>query len=83
MFREGHDVDVIQFILLEKMDYPLTIVYIPLRLCGFAYKLFEHILGTEQYFPPGTPRMIKHYHYNCMIFSLMIDNSGQTSLLKS
>ncbi len=75
VFGEGHDVDVIQLILLpiardllkEKMDYPLKIVYIPLRLCGFAYKLFEHILGTKQYFPPGTPRMVKH-HYNCLIF---------------
>ena len=35
-------------LLQEKMNYPLTIVYIPLRLCGFAYMIFEHILGTEQ-----------------------------------
>ena len=61
IFRKGCDVDAIQSILIpiarnllpEKIDYPLTIMYVPLRLCGFAYKLFEHVLGTDQYFPPG------------------------------
>ena len=61
IFRSGQDVDAIQSILIpiakalqqKKIEYPLTIVYIPLRLCGFAYKLFEHVLGDEQYFPPG------------------------------
>ena len=37
----------------KKIEYPLTIVHIPLWLCGLAYKLFEHVLGDEQYFPPG------------------------------
>ena len=62
VFREGQDFDDIQSILIpiarcllqEKIDYPLTIIYVPFRLCGFAHKLFEHILGTEQYFPPGS-----------------------------
>ena len=53
IFRSGQDVDAIQSILVpiasalheKKVDYPLTIVYIPLRLCGFAYKRFEHVLG--------------------------------------
>ena len=75
MFKKGQDVDVIQLILIpiarallqEKIDYPLTIVYTPLRLCGFAYKLFEHILGMEQYFPPGcalipSNRMFAQFH---------------------
>ena len=61
IFRSGQDVDAIQSILIpiakalqqKKIEYPLTIVYIPLRLCGFAYKLFEHVLNDEQYFPPG------------------------------
>ncbi len=38
-------------LLWKKIDYPLTIVYVPLKLCGFAYKLFGYVLGTEQYFP--------------------------------
>ncbi|XP_028403994.1 ATP-dependent DNA helicase Q-like SIM [Dendronephthya gigantea] len=61
IFRTGQDVDAIQSILApiarallhQKIDHPLTIIYIPLRICGFAYKLFEHILGNEQYFPLG------------------------------
>jgi hypothetical protein len=32
----------------EKNNYPLTVMYIPLKLCGFAYKLFEYVLGDEQ-----------------------------------
>jgi hypothetical protein len=59
VFRTGHDVDAIKSILMpiassllqQKIAYPLTIIYISLRLCGFAYKLFEHVLGIEQYFP--------------------------------
>jgi superfamily II DNA helicase RecQ len=41
-------------LLQEKINYPLTVMYVPLKLCGFAYKLFEYVLGDEQYFPPGT-----------------------------
>ncbi|CAB4006584.1 Hypothetical predicted protein [Paramuricea clavata] len=41
-------------LLQEKVDYPLTIIYTSLTICGFAYKLFEHILGDEQYFPLGS-----------------------------
>ncbi|XP_028418840.1 mediator of RNA polymerase II transcription subunit 34-like [Dendronephthya gigantea] len=58
-FRHGQDLDAIQCILMpiaedlleQRNEYPLTIVYVPLRLCGFAYKLFEHVLGSQQYFP--------------------------------
>ena len=42
-------------LLEQNIDYTVTIVYIPLRLCGFAYKLFEHALGVAQYFPHGSP----------------------------
>ena len=31
--------------------HPLTIIYLSLKLCGFAYKLFESILGKAQYYP--------------------------------
>ena len=62
VFRHGQDFDAIQSILMpiakglleEKNEYPLTIVYVPLRLCGFAYKFFEYVLGIEQYFPVGS-----------------------------
>ena len=50
-----------------KVEYPLTIIYLPLRWCGFAYKLFEGILGKAQYHPPGSDpipehRMFAQYH---------------------
>ena len=61
VFRSG-DADSIKSILIpiakgllqEKTSYQLTIVYVPLKLCGFSYKLFEHVLGAQQYFPPGS-----------------------------
>ena len=70
IFRSGQDVDAIQSILIpiakalqqKKIEYPLTIVYIPLRLCGFSYKLFEHVLGDEQYFPPGCASVSSMLH---------------------
>ena len=75
VFQHGQDVDAIQSILMpiarsllqQKIEYPLTIVYVPLKLCGFAYKLFEHVLGKEQYFPTGSAqipmnRMFAQFH---------------------
>ena len=59
VFREGQDIDSIERILRPIADglrnlaveYPLTLIYLPLRWCGFAYKLFESVLGNKQYFP--------------------------------
>ena len=75
MFRHGQDIDAIESILIpiatcllkETIEYPLTIVYVPLKLCGFAYKLFEHILGVGQYFPIGSSpnpenRLFSQFH---------------------
>ena len=61
-FRAGPDIDsltdiltpIAQDLLKEQVDYPLTIIYIPLKLCGFAYKIFESILGSRQYYPFGS-----------------------------
>lgn len=54
-------------LLAQKNDYPLTIVYSTLRWCGFAYRLFERILGPEQYFPTGADpipenRLFSQFH---------------------
>ncbi len=75
VFRHGKDSDAIQTILMPvakgllhtKIEYPLTIIYISLKLCGFAYKLFEYVLGSEQYFPVGSAqvpsnRLFAQYH---------------------
>lgn len=60
-FRVGSDLDSImsiltpmaQGLLKEQKSYPLTIIYIPLKWCGFAYKIFESVLGSHQYYPMG------------------------------
>ena len=45
---------IAQDLLKEQTNYPLTIIYIPLKLCGFAYKIFELVLGSSQYFQAGS-----------------------------
>ena len=45
---------IAQDLLKEQANYPLTIIYIPLKWCGFAYKIFESVLGSSQYFPAGS-----------------------------
>ena len=75
VFRNGPDVESYEEILLpiarnllvQKIQYPLTIVYLSLRWCGFAYRLFERILGPEQYFPAGADpipenRLFSQFH---------------------
>lgn len=61
-FRIGQDIDSItnilnpiaERLLQELIHYPLTIMYVPLKWCGFAYKLFEFVLGSSQYYPQGS-----------------------------
>jgi hypothetical protein len=43
-----------------KVDYPLTIIYMPLRWCGFIYRPFEMILGKKQYYPHDTLALPKN-----------------------
>jgi len=58
VFRKGDDVDFFEKLLElmahelkdKKVNYPTTIMYLPLTWCGFAYKYFEKQLGEEQYF---------------------------------
>ena len=67
-FRKGSDVESIEGILkpiaesllLLKMDYPITIVYLPLKWCGFAYALFSSILLKQQYYPENAPALPKY-----------------------
>ena len=75
VFRKGEDIDFYEEILqpladglkLRNVDFPLTILYLPLRWCGFAYKFMERALGTEQYFPVNSAaepenRLFAQYH---------------------
>ena len=64
-FRHGQGVESIKGILNpivinlleDKINYPLTVIYIPLKRRGFAYKLFESVLGSTQYFPEGSSKI--------------------------
>ena len=61
-FRVGSDVDSLmsilapmaQGLLQQTKCYPLTIIYLPLKWCGYAYKIFESVLGQNQYYPEGS-----------------------------
>ena len=33
------------------LNYPLTIIYLPLKWCGYAFKLFSQILQEKSFFP--------------------------------
>ena len=39
----------------KKVDYPITILYLPLRWCGFFFKFFQKQLGEDQYYSPQNP----------------------------
>ena len=41
---------------LKLIDYPLTIVYLPLKWCGYAFKFFLDVLGEKSYFPENCVR---------------------------
>lgn len=53
VFRKGNDIDFFQELLRPmaselkemKLNYPLTILYLPLKWCGFAFKFFDKHLG--------------------------------------
>ena len=34
---------------VQRLHYPLTVIYLDLQYCGYAYRLFETVLGEEQY----------------------------------
>ena len=53
-FRKGDDVDFFTDLLKpmacelkeKEVDYPITIMCLPLRWCGFAFKFFQKHLGN-------------------------------------
>ena len=63
IFRQGQDVDFFETLLSaivgqlqeKTVAHPLTVLYLPLKWCGFAYKYFERNLGGQQYmyYPPN------------------------------
>ena len=67
-FRKGNDNESIEGILkpvalklLElRSHYPITIVYLPLKWCGFVYALFTSILGHKQCYPEDADAVPKN-----------------------
>lgn len=63
VFRKGDDVDFFEEILKpialglkeKKLDYPITILYLPLRWCGFSFKFLQKQLGEDQYHSTQNP----------------------------
>lgn len=61
VFRQGEDVDFFDGLLKpianqlkeDTVNYPLTVMYLPLKWCGFAFKFFQRHLGDGQYYPPS------------------------------
>ena len=61
IFHQGEDVDFFETLLSpivgqlkeKTVAYPLTVLYLPPKWCGFAYKYFERQLGCQQYYPPN------------------------------
>jgi hypothetical protein len=60
--EKGQDIDSIENIcrpiandlMNMTINYPLTIIYMPLKWCGFVYRLFESIMGLYQYYPSNS-----------------------------
>ena len=67
-FRKGQDIDnieeilkpIAQNLLLLTINYPITVVYLPIRWCGFAFTLFESVLANHQYYPAIAPAIPKN-----------------------
>ena len=75
MFRKGEDVDFFEETLKpiavqvkeRTVAYPLTVLYLPLKWCGFAFKYFQKQLANEHYYPSTAEalpenRLFAQYH---------------------
>jgi superfamily II DNA helicase RecQ len=58
------------------INYPLTIIYLPLKWCGHAFKLFIQILQEKSYFPAGET----HDPSECLFAQF---HAAQTDTMKS
>ena len=66
--EKGQDIDSIENIcrpiandlMNMTINYPLTIIYMPLKWCGFVYRLFESIMGLYQYYPSNSSPVPKN-----------------------
>ncbi|XP_038057816.1 Bloom syndrome protein-like [Patiria miniata] len=53
-------------LLEERICYPSNIIYMKLKYCGYAHRLFENVLGVHQYYPETCAgpdhRLFGQYH---------------------
>ena len=50
---------------VRRQGYPVTIIYMKLKYCGFEYKLFDKVLGDDQFVESSTDpctRLFAQYH---------------------
>ena len=75
IFRKGNDLEFFEELLHNmatelkenKLDYPLAIMYLQVKWCGFAFKYLSKHLGNEQYYPKNAEpisenRLFAQYH---------------------
>ena len=85
VFRKGEDIEVFEAIL-----HPITILYLPPKWCGFAYKFFGRELGKEQYYPLNSAakpenRLFAQFHAPqtiAMKEQILTELSSQTSTVR-
>lgn len=58
------------------VSYPQTIIFLPLKRCGYAYKLFNSVLGECSYYPMGSKKIPEH-----RLFAQF--NAPQTAVMKN
>lgn len=61
-------------LLEKKQNYPMTVVYTKLQYCGYAYRLFEEIVGDNQYVGGNV-------HPSCSLFAQY--HAPQTGCMKT
>ena len=56
---------IVNELAIQRENYPMTIIYLKLKHCGYAYGLFERILKDKQYVgdtPEPTARLFAQFH---------------------
>ena len=98
VFRKGEDIDfydeLLQLIACgfkkSTVEYPLAILYLPLKWCGFAYKYFESHLAQQQYYPSNAAslpenRLFAQYHApqtSTMKDQILTELASSTSIVR-
>jgi len=65
---EGYDnilIPIANELSVQREHYPMTIIYMKLKYCGYAYSLFERVLGDKQYngeMQDPTCRLFAQFH---------------------